>query len=101
MAWCRTSPTTPMSTPRATFRDPISGIRSGLPTRPGDSRGRDEAVDRVAASSLKLVDRDGFREYFDPFEGTGYGTSSFGWSAAVTIDLIERLGPRPAELLKI
>jgi hypothetical protein len=63
--------------------------------------GRDEAADRIAASSLKLVHGDGFREYFDPFEGTGYGTNSFGWSAALTIDLIERLGPRAAELLKI
>ena len=33
----------------------------------------------------------GFREYFDPFNGTGYGTDGFGWSAALTIDFIERL----------
>ena len=57
------------------------------------------AAERVAASSLRLVEGDGFREYFDPLDGTGYGTTSFGWSAALTIDLLERLGPEADELL--
>ena len=41
-------------------------------------------------SSLRLVARSGYREYFDPFDGTGYGTDGFGWTAALVIDLIER-----------
>ena len=47
-------------------------------------------VEQIVSSSLRLVERAGFREYFDPFDGTGYGTDGFGWSAALTIDLIER-----------
>lgn len=61
--------------------------------------GLEAAAERVASSSLRLVEDNGFREYFDPLDGTGYGTTSFGWSAALTIDLIERLGPRAGELL--
>jgi hypothetical protein len=58
--------------------------------------GHHALADEIAISSLRLVDRAGFREYFDPFDGTGFGTDSFGWTAALTLDLIER--HRGAEL---
>ena len=45
----------------------------------------------IAASSLRLVARSGFHEYFDPLDGRGFGTDRFGWTAALTIDVIERL----------
>ncbi len=48
-------------------------------------------ADQVVESSLGLVANAGFREYFDAFDGTGFGTDSFGWTAALTVDLIERL----------
>jgi hypothetical protein len=47
-------------------------------------------ADQVALSSLRLVAKSGFREYFDPFDGTGFGTTGFGWTAALTLDLVER-----------
>lgn len=50
-------------------------------------------ADEIVLASLRLVAGSGFREYFDPFDGTGYGTESFGWSAALTLDLIERASP--------
>jgi len=40
---------------------------------------------------VELIRRCGFHEYFDPFEGTGYGTSSFSWTAALFIDVATRL----------
>jgi len=49
-------------------------------------------ADQVLVSSLRLVATSGFREYFDPFDATGYGTDGFGWTAALVIDLIERHG---------
>ncbi len=59
--------------------------------------GRHELADEVQRSSLALVAGSGFREYFDPFDGEGHGTSDFGWSAALTIDMIRTSGPsRPA-----
>jgi hypothetical protein len=30
-------------------------------------------------------------EYFDPFDGAGHGSNAFGWTAALTIDMIERV----------
>ena len=54
--------------------------------------GYEAEADEIARSSLALVARSGFREYFDPFGGAGYGSDGFAWSAALTIDLVERLG---------
>ena len=47
-----------------------------------------EHADRLAAASLGLVERAGFREYFDPFDGTGRGADAFSWSAALVLDLL-------------
>jgi Glycosyl hydrolase family 63 C-terminal domain len=55
--------------------------------------GHEDLAEEVAASSLRLVARSGFHEYFDPFDGRGFGTDRFGWTAALTLDLIERLDP--------
>jgi len=52
--------------------------------------GHDSETDDILASSLRLVEGSGFHEYFDPIDGTGYGSDGFGWTAALTIDLIER-----------
>ena len=38
--------------------------------------------------TLALVAAAGFREYFDPRSGEGYGTGGFSWSAALTLDLL-------------
>jgi glycogen debranching enzyme len=42
----------------------------------------------VASSIVELVRRSGFREYFDPFTGAGYGSDGFSWTAALLIDLL-------------
>ena len=52
--------------------------------------GQTAEADEILRSSLHLVDGAGFHEYFDPFGGTGFGTAGFGWTAALTLDLIER-----------
>ncbi len=58
-------------------------------------------ADEILASSLRLVQRSGFHEYFDPFGGAAYGSDGFGWTAALTLDLIERQeGPDRASLLE-
>ncbi|HEY0168324.1 MAG TPA: trehalase family glycosidase [Jatrophihabitans sp.] len=50
--------------------------------------GATELADRVAESSLALVARGGFREYFDPISGDGLGAQDFSWSAALTLDFL-------------
>ena len=47
-------------------------------------------ADEILLSSLRLVERSGFHEYFDPFGGAAFGTDGFGWTAALTLDLVER-----------
>lgn len=40
--------------------------------------------------TIELVTRSGFREYFDPTNGDGLGADQFAWTAALTLDLLER-----------
>lgn len=46
----------------------------------------------LATRTLDLVRRSGFREYFNPYSGAGYGTDDFSWAAALTIDLVAEIG---------
>ncbi|WP_152040083.1 MGH1-like glycoside hydrolase domain-containing protein [Salinigranum salinum] len=48
--------------------------------------GADAAADRVRDDSLALLDREGFREYFNPITGAGRGSDDFAWSAALYLD---------------
>lgn len=52
--------------------------------------GFDAAATRLAARTVELVARSGFREYFDPQTGEGCGANDFAWTAALTIDLLDR-----------
>jgi hypothetical protein len=54
--------------------------------------GRDQLADEIAASSVELVRRSGFREYFDPLDGSGHGSDQFSWTAALLIDLVRTAG---------
>lgn len=48
-----------------------------------------EPARQIRSDTLALVENAGFHEYFDPQTGTGYGTDTFSWSAALTIDLLK------------
>jgi hypothetical protein len=51
--------------------------------------GRTELARKIEDSVVGLVERSGFREYFDPFTGEGYGSDGFSWTAALLIDVLE------------
>ncbi|GHH63751.1 hypothetical protein GCM10017673_05230 [Streptosporangium violaceochromogenes] len=42
----------------------------------------------LGVCTLRLVRQAGFRECFDPFDGSGRGSRDFSWSAALTLDLL-------------
>ncbi|HEY4190801.1 MAG TPA: trehalase family glycosidase [Candidatus Limnocylindrales bacterium] len=64
--------------------------------------GQTAEADQILLSSLHVVAQSGFHEYFDPFGGAGFGTDGFGWTAALTLDLVERhQGPAREQLLKL
>jgi len=45
-------------------------------------------ADSLHKDLLQLPIRFGFHEYFDSFDGTGYGSEDFSWTAALFIDLV-------------
>ncbi len=47
------------------------------------------AADHLRLQTLALVQRSGFREYYNPLTGDGLGARNFSWSAALVIDLLE------------
>jgi Trehalase len=53
-----------------------------------------DRVPRIRSDTIDLIQKSGFREYFNPFTGEGYGTDRFSWSAALTIDLLSDESPR-------
>ncbi|MEV7038780.1 trehalase family glycosidase [Amycolatopsis sp. NPDC051061] len=48
----------------------------------------------LAADLVETASRTDFAEYVDPLTGAGHGARSFGWSAALTLDLLAQ----PAEV---
>jgi hypothetical protein len=58
------------------------------------SYGRADLAASLTTHTLDLVQRSGYREYYDPFSGQGYGTDDFSWTAALTIDLAAETGSR-------
>jgi hypothetical protein len=49
--------------------------------------GYDAAADRILASCIELVERHGFREYYNPLTGDGLAARRFGWSTLL-VDLL-------------
>lgn len=53
-----------------------------------------DIAERVKNDSIKLIEKNGFYEYFNPIkkvnetENVGYGGNNFSWSAALLIDLL-------------
>ncbi len=54
--------------------------------------GADELAGIIARASIELVDRAGFREYYDPLDGAGLGSDLFSWTAALTLDFLASTG---------
>jgi hypothetical protein len=50
--------------------------------------GRTDLARTVRDATLRLLERSGFREYFDPLDGTGRGAHDFSWSAALALNML-------------
>ena len=46
--------------------------------------GYTEEADRIVASLVDVVERHGFREYYNPLDGDGLAARHFGWSTLLT-----------------
>ncbi len=93
-------PSTAMDSPdfdrRRYWRGPTWICTNWLLALAAGTAGRGELAERIVRSGLDLVGGAGFREYFDPVDGTGLGAHEFSWSAALTLDwLAHPVGARP------
>ncbi len=52
-------------------------------------QGNEEEAQHLIDSITRLIDKSGFREYFNPFTGEGYGAHNFTW-AGLVLDMIHR-----------
>ncbi|MFE0672374.1 hypothetical protein [Streptomyces sp. NPDC058867] len=52
------------------------------------THGERQLADGLRQSVLELADSSGFAEYVDPYTGAACGTTDFGWTAALTLDLL-------------
>jgi hypothetical protein len=57
---------------------------------------RADVAAHIREVTLELVARSGFREYFDPLDGTGRGSRDFSWSAALALDMLATGEPPPS-----
>lgn len=76
--------------PRRYWRGPVWLNTNWLVLRGLERYGYAQEARAVADHSLELVRRSGFREYYDPRDGSGAGSLAFTWSAALTLDLLHR-----------
>jgi hypothetical protein len=74
---------------RRYWRGPVWINMDWLVWRGLRQHGRASLAREVEGSMVGLVERSGFREYFDPFTGQGYGSPDFSWTAALLIDVLE------------
>jgi len=44
-------------------------------------------ADALVSDALTLIKKEGFREYYDPRDGSGCGAKQFSWSAALAIEM--------------
>lgn len=51
--------------------------------------GFDDEAHKLRSKTLKLLDKSGMNEYFDPLDGSPAGAANFSWTAALAIDLIK------------
>ena len=74
------------------WRGPVWVNTNWLVMRGLERYGYSTLANQIRADTKKLVESQGFFEYFDPVTGQGYGTNQFSWSASLLIDLIETSG---------
>ncbi|WP_300442009.1 trehalase family glycosidase [Christiangramia sp.] len=52
------------------------------------NNGYEEFAGKLTSSIKELIEKSGFREYYDPFTGEGYGAQDFTW-AGLVIDMMK------------
>jgi glycogen debranching enzyme len=72
---------------RRYWRGPVWIIMNWLILEGLQRYGYDDLVETIRRDSLRLMENSGFREYYDPRNGSGCGSTDFSWSAALALEL--------------
>jgi glycogen debranching enzyme len=72
--------------PRRYWRGPVWILLNWLVYQGLVAYGFEHEAEKLRSDALSLISQSGFREYYDPRDGTGCGSESFSWSAALAID---------------
>ncbi len=81
-----TSRREPAWDPRRYWRGPVWIIMNWLVSHGLARYGYEGLAEQIKQHSVDLMIRSGFREYYDPRDGSGCGSIDFSWSAALAID---------------
>jgi glycogen debranching enzyme len=73
--------------PRRYWRGPVWIVANWLLCLGMTRYGYLNLAEELRRNSLALLSRSGFREYYDPRDGSGCGSTDFSWSAALTFEL--------------
>lgn len=76
--------------PRRYWRGPVWILLNWLIYRGLQNYGYAFEAKSLRDDSLSLIEKSGYREYYDPRDGSGCGSESFSWSAALALDWLER-----------
>jgi glycogen debranching enzyme len=82
------SKSSPLFEPRRYWRGPVWINVNWLVAEGLRTYGHHDLADTIDRHSLELVERSGFREYYDPRDGRGCGATEFSWSAALTLVML-------------
>jgi glycogen debranching enzyme len=82
-----TAQTEPTWEARRYWRGPVWVIMNWLILEGLKRYGYDDVADMIQQDTLGLIEKSGFREYYDPRDGSGCGSTDFSWSAALAIEL--------------
>ena len=77
---------------RRYWRGPVWPVTNLLLARGFAERGGADLAERLRRDTAALIAGEGFREYFDPLDGTGLGGTRFSWTAAVWLAWIDQPG---------
>ena len=60
--------------------------------------GETAVADHIVHSSLELIARSGFAEYYDPITGEPCGGGRFTWTAAMVMEFLEAAEGKPRSI---
>jgi mannosylglycerate hydrolase len=82
-----TAKTEPTWEPRRYWRGPVWIIMNWFLIEGLRRYGYDDLAEVIRQDTLGLIETAGFREYYDPRDGSGCGSVDFSWSAALALEL--------------